>query len=323
MNVTYEDLRTDCQGTLDQLMRAADSGLTAPTILALIERADAWRRAAPMAWRRLVDEVLSRHPLASLAARCPMTERARAKPRGYAGDAVMLDYIYDREHVAMNQLSGDERAVFRTVVESPTCASVDFRRHLIAGRIDRLAADRAADARPPLSLLSLACGHARELDLARSVRQGGVARAVMCDQDSASLADLNGRYAASRQVETRALTVRQFLAGVPEVEGLGRFDFVYSAGLYDYLEQRAAVRLTRSLFERVAPGGQLLLANFHPANRGTGYMEAFMDWWLIYRAEDEMKALAAEIDPAGIAASSLETDPFGNVVYLTLTRAPA
>ena len=317
MNPTFDDLREDCQSTLDRLLTAAGAGLTAPTVMALIERAEAWRRAAPQAWRELVTEVLAPHPLSALVARCPMTARARNKPRGYAGDAVMLDYIYDRENVATLQLSGDERAVFRTVAESPTCASVDFRRHLIARRIDALAA------RGPLQLLSLACGHARELDLSAALREGGVTRAVMCDQDVGSLEELARRHAARAAVSTRALTVRQFLAHADDVARLGQFNFVYSAGLYDYLDQRCAQRLTRCLFDRVAPGGQLLLANFHPANRGTGYMEAFMDWWLIYRDEAQMQDLCAEIAPAELAACDIETDPFGNVVYLSLTRRSA
>jgi hypothetical protein len=34
------------------------------------------------------------HPLHKIALEAPFTERAFSKPRGYAGDAVMLDYIY-------------------------------------------------------------------------------------------------------------------------------------------------------------------------------------------------------------------------------------
>lgn len=318
MQITYEQLRHECRGTLDRLGDAARAGLTAPTILAMIERAEVWRRLAPQAWKQLVDDVLARHPLAELAARCPMTDRARRKPRGYAGDAVMLDYIYDRHHVGDEELQGDEREVFRVVAHSPTCASVDYRRQLIASRINTLAAAHQASRRPPPSLLSLACGHARELEQVDGLGER-LGRVVMCDQDGDSLAALAARHGA-QGVQTLPLTVRQFLAAATAVQALDRFDFVYSAGLYDYLEQRTAARLTRCLFDHVAPGGQLLLANFHPDNKGTGYMEAFMDWWLIYRDEAQMQDLASEIPADQIASTTLETDPFGNVVYLTITR---
>ena len=47
MIATYQDLQEDCKGTLDQLLRAAQAGMTAPAVLALIERSETWRRAAP------------------------------------------------------------------------------------------------------------------------------------------------------------------------------------------------------------------------------------------------------------------------------------
>jgi SAM-dependent methyltransferase len=320
MDTTYNQLRNDCQDTLDRLLQAATTGMLAPSMHSLIERSDEWRRKAPSAWRNLVADVVSPHPLWAMAVACPMTQRARSKPRGYAGDAVMMDMIYDRDRIAGLEPSSSTRDMFNAVTGSPTCASVEYRRRLIAARIDALAAARRADGTGPIKVLSLACGHARELDLSSAVRDGGVARAVMCDQDGASLADISQRLGGSDAVETRALTVRQFIANARETADLQQFDFVYTAGLYDYLEESVAVRLTSSLFDRLAPGGQLLLANYHPDNRGTGYMEAFMDWWLIYRDDAQMAGLASGISPEHVAQRTLERDPFGNVVYLTLTR---
>ncbi len=320
MDITYDQLRQDCQRTLDDLQQAASNGLVAAAMSSLIDRTDEWRRQAPSAWRQLIADVVSRHPLWRLAEACPMTERARNKPRGYAGDAVMMDLIYDSERVASEQLSGTTKTIFKTVTDFPTCASVEVRRRVIAGRIDALAQARRDAGQPALRLLSLACGHARELDLAQALADGSLAQAVMCDQDGASLAQIQMRHAANPAVQTRPLTVRQFIANARETRDLQQFDLVYSAGLYDYLEEPVAMRLTRSLFERLAPGGQLLLANYHPDNRGTGYMESFMDWWLIYRDDAEMAALALAVPQEELASAVLERDPFGNVVYLTLTR---
>jgi cyclopropane fatty-acyl-phospholipid synthase-like methyltransferase len=101
---------------------------------------------------------------------------------------------------------------------------------------------------------------------------------------------------------------------------LGTFDFVYSAGLYDYLDQRLATRLTAKLFDYLRPEGRLLLANFHTNNHGTGFMEAFMDWWLIYRTDEQMLSVANEIHPAHIQSTQQYQDPFGNVTYLEIHR---
>lgn len=314
-------LWASCRRVLDALYVAAQAGCLPSAVWSAIEHTEIWRRTRPDRWRDLVNEVCRTHPLWGLMQQCPMTARASEKPRGYAGDAVMLDYIYDRHQPPVQSLPQTGEQVFRTVVESSTCGSVDYRRRIIAAAIDRIADERQARGAGPASVLSLACGHARELDQVQSLRDGRLGRFVACDQDPESLVTLQQRHRTG-PVQTMPLAVRDFVAGRDVVRALGRFDLVYSAGLYDYLEQRLAARLTAALFERVAPGGELLVANFHVDNRGTGYMEAFMDWWLIYRSDEEVRALANEIDGSQLAGVDLFHDPFGNVAYLRLARKP-
>ena len=47
-----------------------------------------------------------------------------------------------------------------------------------------------------------------------------------------------------------------------------------------------------------------------------------MDWWLVYRDEDQMRALTAEIDPSSSSPSvQLFRDSVDNVIYLSLDPA--
>jgi len=101
---------------------------------------------------------------------------------------------------------------------------------------------------------------------------------------------------------------------------LGSFDLVYAVGLYDYLPQPVAAALTAKLFSLVEPGGTLLLPNLTPDSTDVGYMEAFMDWWMIYRDEAELEGVAATIDPAAIADLRLYREPGGNVVFLEIVK---
>ncbi len=95
---------------------------------------------------------------------------------------------------------------------------------------------------------------------------------------------------------------------------------IYSAGLYDYLPNGLARRLTRRLLQMLRPGGRLLVANFVPGGTGRGYMELFMDWSLILRNEAAMRALG-EASGAGTVVSF--HDPHRNVVYAELQREVA
>ena len=93
------------------------------------------------------------------------------------------------------------------------------------------------------------------------------------------------------------MSVRRLLAGKAD---LGRFDLVYSAGLYDYLDDRVAKRLTTSLFRMLEPGGTLLFCNFLRTTADVGYMESFMGWDLIYRDRDEIEGLLGDVDESEI-----------------------
>ena len=125
-------------------------------------------------------------------------------------------------------------------------------------------------------------------------------------------------------ITTNLPRVKAINAGVKSLlEGslrLPQFDFVYSAGLYDYLQSRLAQTLTRSLFSLVKPGGKLLLSNFLPTTPDIGYMECCMGWHLIYRDLETIKDLTRSI--ASSEFSSLNAWPYKTQAlgYLELTK---
>ena len=120
-------------------------------------------------------------------------------------------------------------------------------------------------------------------------------------------------------METRQGSVKSLLS--PNL-ALGRFDLVYAAGLFDYLSQRLAQRLTRVMFDLLHPGGQMLVTNFVPLIPDIGYMESFMDWHLIYRTHDEMVDLAAMIPTEDIGNLGLFTEADQNILFLQITKKP-
>ncbi|MGZ3461641.1 MAG: class I SAM-dependent methyltransferase, partial [Archangium sp.] len=112
-------------------------------------------------------------------------------------------------------------------------------------------------------------------------------------------------------------TVRSIVLGRTSFRDV---DLAYSAGLYDYLNEATAKRLTRQLFGMLRSGGRLVVANFAPNTPDAGYLESFMDWWLVYRDEEQMKGLCSELEPQQIASLSMARDQASNVIYLILER---
>lgn len=261
------------------------------------------------AWRRLRNGAYLTHPLANAILQEPIVRRARTKPRGYAGDAVLIDHFYDFDTVPV--AGGSARALSETLVTFPAAESVRWRRDHLARTIDEV-----AESRPGASVVSIACGHLREAGFSRAVTSGRLGHLYAMDQDAASLAVVDSEYGRYGVIPVQA-SVRDILTGRTRFENA---DLIYSAGLYDYLEDRVATRLTARLFSMLAPGGRLVIANFAPWLDDIGFMETFMDWTLIYRDAGDMARLAGEIAPHEIGARKQFLDGPGNVHYLELVR---
>ncbi|WP_246694673.1 class I SAM-dependent methyltransferase [Methylobacterium sp. WL6] len=270
---------------------------------------------SPRTWREAVLPAARTHAVASLMHECPFTRHSYQRPRGYAGDAGLIDFVYRHPAARAAQEAATEagRTVMAFTVNVTACEAVRERRSILAAKIDEAAARR----RSP-TILSLACGHLREVELSIALNEGRVGRLLALDQDAESLA-VAGEYrgSVSHAIEVQQATVRQILAGRTD---LGRFDLIYAAGLYDYLDARVAARLTRVLFDHLNGGGRLVIPNFLWGVREEAYMEVFMDWYLLYRTSAEIQDFTDEIAPAAIRSKRYSEDAASTIGYLEIER---
>lgn len=250
------------------------------------------------------------HPLFHLMLEDPYTARAFNKPRGYAGDAVMLDYVYDAVPPANTSAIG--QSVFAVTTGLENALSVIHRRDALAELIDDVA---SCVAKP--RVLSIACGHLREARLSDAVRCRKLQSFHAVDQDPLSLAVVEAELS---ELDVTAVpgSVSALLRGALQ---LPRMDLIYAAGLLDYLTAPVAARLIATLSQMLAPGGILLVANFVPHTFGQPYMEAVMDWHLVLRTADELHALVEPVPGAVLQREPAPLDPHGNIAYLQLRRS--
>jgi hypothetical protein len=267
--------------------------------------------AAPAEWKELIHRICRNHPIGAATRLDPFTRRSFAKPRGYAGDAVMMDMIYRRDS---DELNGSElgRFIFgHTTGTGQEARAVRYRRTLIAEMIDELAEQTE---RP--RILSIASGHLREAELSKALKEGAVDEWLALDQDTESLKEVS-RCCGRAPVRVMNVSVRQILVGKLDA---GKFDLVYSAGLYDYLSKPVAEKLTGRMFNLLKPNGKLMIANFLEGLENAAYMEAFMDWNLIYRTEAEMGDILRTLDQSSSYSHRTFVDPMRAVVYATAVR---
>ncbi len=273
--------------------------------------ADVRRTLAPSEWRQYAQTALLTHRLRDLLHSDPFTFRAFSKPRGYAGDAVMMDYIYGYRLSDVTAAPPLARRIFDFTTRTASPEAVRFRRRVLAQLIDTVAAEQARE----VNVTAIAAGHLREVDLSMAVRSEQ-AIVTAFDQDEESMAVVRRDY-GQFGVQALPASVRDILARRTRLPAC---DLAYTAGLYDYLPDSAATRLTTMMFQSLRPGGTLLLANFLPNILDAGYMESYMDWHLIYRDDAQMRALMSAVPVGDIASLELFHDPFDNIVFLQATK---
>lgn len=72
-----------------------------------------------------------------------------------------------------------------------------------------------------------------------------------------------------------------------------KYDLIWSAGLFDYLNDRSFCYLLHRLLEMITPCGQIIVGNFSPSNPSRDYME-FGNWILHHRDADQLYLLTRE-----------------------------
>lgn len=269
-------------------------------------------RSNQQAWAELAQQCLD-HPLRELLHQDPFTYRAFSKPRGYAGDAIMLDFIYGREEgwPVPDETTEIGRQIFEFTTRSNACEGVRARRGFIADLLDRLVEET-----PRSHVLSIASGHLREALLSAAVKRRKIGRFVAFDADAESLKVVERSYGNHGIVPVLG-SVRQMLTKKVD---LGQFDLVYSTGLFDYVPLTTGQRLTSIMFQMLRPRGRVIVANFLPGILDVGYMESYMGWQLIYRTRQEMLQLSLDIPQPEIRNIQIFAEENQNIIFLEITK---
>jgi extracellular factor (EF) 3-hydroxypalmitic acid methyl ester biosynthesis protein len=251
------------------------------------------------------------HPL---VLRAPFVYRTFAKPLGYAGDYEMV-----------NQLIGDPRQGSSTYIQ---LVNATFLRAAVAeahrNRIEILVAylkkaialgDREGR---KIRVLNVGCGPALEVQrlLASGVDLSRLHFTLIdfsretLDHARTKIEEASRQHSRPLEVEYVQESVHDLLKRAVRGQAAGKtagFDFIYCAGLFDYLSDKVCSRLVRYFLSRSNPGAHMLLTNVHVNNPERHGMEHLLEWHLIYRDEAQMQAVMAEVS----GPVELYTDPTG------------
>ena len=255
--------------------------------------------------------------------------RARTKPRGYAGDDVLLRQIFEY-HLCSHPLG---RAFDRFFQSLDAPAAVRGRIQIAAQVIHESLNSVIFDLDPngPLPVMPvtlIGAGPAIEVELAiQSLEKHDVQgllwmKAVLFDLDEAALINAEHRL---KQIypEINIQTVRENLfrlARQPRrAQAMRKSNAIICLGIMDYLDDEDAAGLLALCYRKLVKNGIMLVGNFSPQCRARTYMEWIGNWYLNYRTSDELHALAVRADIPE-ACFRIETDPTGVNLLLRADR---
>jgi extracellular factor (EF) 3-hydroxypalmitic acid methyl ester biosynthesis protein len=242
----------------------------------------------------------------------PFMARTNLKPRGYSGDSEMMRMIYANEYAGDSTFA---KILNKHPLDHPGSQAVRNRRTLISKKLTEIKNRCRNHADGRCRVLSVACGPAFELkDLLSSAEDFDTFHFTLLDQDKYALFEAavlvdQIEKSLDRKIGVNYLneSVRTMLA-TRNLEGQwGRFDFIYSMGLFDYLTPPVAAAVLKKLYELLSPGGEMVIGNFHVSNPSRYYMEYWLDWVLYYRSESDFKELLGDAPSAVMNVSFEDT----------------
>ncbi len=299
------------------------AGRTLPTLNALFEKFESTAAEAGLD-AHPAHRVFARRQLHPWLLCAPFLHRTFRKPLGYAGDYEMVNMISRDPHEGDTLFA---KLINHWFLMQPTPEAHRNRLKHLEQRISEAAVTAAREGRRA-RVLTLGCGPAIEIQefLRRHAWADWVEFTLIdfnqetLDRTEGCLTQICRQHRRSTRTEFMRKSVMSILResqGPNEV--ISRpFDFVYCAGLFDYLTEPVCRRVSTRLFDWLRPGGLFLTTNVHACNPWPFLMDFIADWHLIHRTTREM--LATRPEQLAPEDCRLTTDVTGVNIFLEANR---
>jgi len=200
------------------------------------------------------------------------------KPNGYAGDYEIIDKLHCG-HIATEKHLANWDHYFQKL---PASIAVRNRKTYFHDLLDRHVARHSGI----LKVLNVASGPCRDIYEYLNARNNARVHFHCVEQDRSAIS-----YAStlcSSFAKNITFTQNNALWFRPEPG----YDLVWSAGLFDYLDDRLFVAILKRLCSGLLPDGELVVGNFSTRNPTRHYMKYFLEWSLYHRGAGHLIELA-------------------------------
>jgi extracellular factor (EF) 3-hydroxypalmitic acid methyl ester biosynthesis protein len=249
----------------------------------------------------------------------PLNKRIYEKPLGYNGDYITMGYYYQDGYEG-NTLY--EKLIHRYTLSIPIARAVIKRLDYFYNQM----CDIVLKFDDPVYISSIGSGPAREM--VEFIKNNPHAERCIfscLDSEGQALEKIKNDLREVKESHKREIRVNffnhnilQFIKKTKNNVYPPNQHLIYASGLFDYLNDKVASCLIKSMFSLLAEGGKIVITNFHKNISSRAYLEFLGEWYLILRDEQNMLHLVRNIK--NLKEKRIEIDDTGSQLFLTLQK---
>ena len=299
LNTWVEQVDIDYEETKPSLPEDVFLQLTQPLLPKVSELQQSFEEIAKQIHKDELEAHRSQaqNDLLPLMMRAPFFYRSYTKPLGYAGDYEMVNTMVFGERAGPTTFA---QIVNQFYLEIGLVKAHRNRLKIIEKELTDCA-NRAASSGDTVKILNVGCGPAIELQrLVRNCKNIDRCEFTLIDFNEETLSHARTKLQQAASESGHKFNVNYVHESVhgllKQASGSqmqkAQYNFVYCAGLFDYLSDRICARLLNLFSEWTLPNGKVLATNVHPDNPTRWIMEHVVEWHLIHRTMDDLASLS-------------------------------
>jgi SAM-dependent methyltransferase len=237
-------------------------------------------------------------------------KRMFEKPLGYAGDYMMMQITYDNTPMGSTP--------FELLMDK---AALEFNgSYAVRNRTAYLCAKMAETLDlPEIKIMSVPSGSAVEIQhFLKQItpKQAKKMQIDLLDQDAESLAYAKSKVEAICKTRRLKPTINYIQKNVVRHKFEINYNLIFSAGLFDYFNDKVAKYVATNIYKVLSPGGVAIIGNFSLEHKTKDFIEILADWHLVYRTAQDLIRLYQDLDPN----LKIDSEPLGVNLFAVLTK---
>ena len=251
----------------------------------------------------------------------PIVKMAYDKPRGYPGDYLLFETIYEGKTYSEKESIGYycDRYFLNNTYAQAVRARKNKMKNILQDQIENAPSQT-------IRLLNVACGPSREIrellcDPYLAARKDIIFTGLDYDEEALKFSEDKFKNLPSNvQVRLLHANVLNIFRDAKYYDLIGKQDIIYILGLTEYLPDRVFRKLTQFLFRILNEKGMLVITYKDQAIEFPSLPpEWFCDWTFIKRTREDLLKTAEEIGSAEFDLK-IEREGTGTIYFFILTK---